>query len=156
MSTVFEVVYNKSKRTLPRVLLPVQVIRLSTNNHNGLGVGRLNTDEVRPHLRGRRVENNLGKTTSSSPERDLNLDLPILGSLAQHETSALANHSTEAGIVSAFAWKEIGIPFWKKIILNTPEHDWNLDLPVISSLVYCESSALGYGQTGAHARTGTV
>nr|CAD7439539.1 unnamed protein product [Timema bartmani] len=47
--------------------------------------------EVNPHLRGG-VENNLGKTTPSSPERDSNLDLPVLGSLAQHDTSALANY----------------------------------------------------------------
>nr|CAD7437862.1 unnamed protein product [Timema bartmani] len=31
------------------------------------------------------------------PKRDLNLDNPVLGSLAQHETSALANYATEAG-----------------------------------------------------------
>ncbi|CAG2055384.1 unnamed protein product [Timema podura] len=29
------------------------------------------------------------------PKRDWNLDLPVLGSLAQHETSALANYATE-------------------------------------------------------------
>nr|CAD7439747.1 unnamed protein product [Timema bartmani] len=32
----------------------------------------------------------------SSPDRDSNLDLPRLGNLAQHETSALANYVTEA------------------------------------------------------------
>nr|CAD7413636.1 unnamed protein product [Timema poppensis] len=32
----------------------------------------------------------------SSPDRDSNLDLPVLGSLAQHETSTLANYATEA------------------------------------------------------------
>ncbi|CAG2063614.1 unnamed protein product, partial [Timema podura] len=42
------------------------------------------------------MENHLGKT-SSSPERDLNLDLPILDNIFQHETSALANYATEAG-----------------------------------------------------------
>nr|CAD7442399.1 unnamed protein product [Timema bartmani] len=59
--------------------------------------GRLNVEEVNPHLRGGRVEKYLGKTTPSSPERDSNLDLIVLGSLAQHETSALANYTTEAG-----------------------------------------------------------
>ncbi|CAG2056392.1 unnamed protein product [Timema podura] len=29
------------------------------------------------------------------PERDSHLDLPVLGSLAQHETSALDNYITE-------------------------------------------------------------
>ncbi|CAG2064191.1 unnamed protein product, partial [Timema podura] len=41
--------------------------------------------EVNPHLRGRRVENHLGKTTPSSPDRDSNLDLPVLGGRAQHD-----------------------------------------------------------------------
>ncbi|CAG2058612.1 unnamed protein product [Timema podura] len=31
----------------------------------------------------------------SSPDQDSNLNLPILGSPAQHETSALANYATE-------------------------------------------------------------
>nr|CAD7394298.1 unnamed protein product [Timema cristinae] len=41
--------------------------------------------EVNPHLRGGRVENHLGKTTPSSPDRDLNLDIPVLSSRAQHD-----------------------------------------------------------------------
>nr|CAD7587970.1 unnamed protein product [Timema genevievae] len=48
-------------------------------------MGRLNLEEVNPHLRGGRVENHLGKTTPSSPDRDSNLDLPILGGLTQHD-----------------------------------------------------------------------
>nr|CAD7201776.1 unnamed protein product [Timema douglasi] len=37
------------------------------------------------------------KNHPSSPKRDSNLNLPVLGSLAQQETSALANYATEAG-----------------------------------------------------------
>nr|CAD7604288.1 unnamed protein product [Timema genevievae] len=48
-------------------------------------LGRLNVEEVNPHLRGGRVENHLGKTTPSSPDRDSNLDLPVLEGLAQHD-----------------------------------------------------------------------
>nr|CAD7448664.1 unnamed protein product [Timema bartmani] len=48
-------------------------------------LGRLNLEEVNPHLRGGRVENHLGKTSPSSPDRDSNLDLPVLGGLAQHD-----------------------------------------------------------------------
>nr|CAD7194378.1 unnamed protein product [Timema douglasi] len=59
-------------------------------------LGRLNIEEVNPHLRGWRVKNHFGKTTLSSPEQDLNLELSALGSLVQHETSALANYATEA------------------------------------------------------------
>nr|CAD7398253.1 unnamed protein product [Timema cristinae] len=57
---------------------------------------RLNKEEVSPHLLGRRVENYFEKATSSSPERDSNLDLPVLGGLVQHETSALVNYATKA------------------------------------------------------------
>nr|CAD7202667.1 unnamed protein product [Timema douglasi] len=42
-------------------------------------------EEVNPHLRGGRVENHLGKTVPSSPDRDSNLDLPVLSSRAQHD-----------------------------------------------------------------------
>nr|CAD7411344.1 unnamed protein product [Timema poppensis] len=37
---------------------------------------------MNPHLRGGRGENHLGKTTPSSPDRDSNLDLPVLNSRA--------------------------------------------------------------------------
>nr|CAD7430689.1 unnamed protein product [Timema monikensis] len=48
------------------------------------GIGKVELEEVNPHLRGR-VENYLGKTTPSSPDRDSNLDLPVLSSRAQHD-----------------------------------------------------------------------
>nr|CAD7453543.1 unnamed protein product [Timema tahoe] len=69
---------------------------ISLASRTGLESGRLNIDEVNSHLRGGRVENHLGKTTSSLPERDSNLDLPVVGILALHETSALANCAIEA------------------------------------------------------------
>nr|CAD7603089.1 unnamed protein product [Timema genevievae] len=47
-------------------------------------------------MHGGRVENHLG-TTPSSPKQEFNLNLPVLDSLAQHETSALANYATEVG-----------------------------------------------------------
>nr|CAD7262840.1 unnamed protein product [Timema shepardi] len=54
------------------------------------GIGKVELEEVNPHLRGGRVENHLGKTTPSSPDRDSNLDLPVLSSRAQHD-KRLAN-----------------------------------------------------------------
>nr|CAD7586145.1 unnamed protein product [Timema genevievae] len=50
-----------------------------------MGRLRLNLEEVNQNLRGWRVEKHLGKTTPSSPNRDSNLDLPVLGGLAQHD-----------------------------------------------------------------------
>nr|CAD7402706.1 unnamed protein product [Timema cristinae] len=49
------------------------------------GIGKVELEEVNPHLRGGRVENHLGKTTPSSPNRNSNLDLPVLSSRAQHD-----------------------------------------------------------------------
>nr|CAD7589724.1 unnamed protein product [Timema genevievae] len=58
-------------------------------------LARLNMDEVNPHLREGRVVNHIGKTSSSSPELDSNLDLLVLCSLAQHKTNVLANYATK-------------------------------------------------------------
>nr|CAD7428789.1 unnamed protein product [Timema monikensis] len=49
------------------------------------GIGKVELEEVNLNLRGGRVENHLGKTTPSSPDRDSNLDLPVLSSRAQHD-----------------------------------------------------------------------
>nr|CAD7410863.1 unnamed protein product [Timema poppensis] len=57
---------------------PFGLYALSTNYANGLGIGKVELEEVNPHSRGGGVENHLGKTTSSSPDRDLNLKLPVL------------------------------------------------------------------------------
>nr|CAD7573026.1 unnamed protein product [Timema californicum] len=54
------------------------------------GIEKVELKEVNPHLRGGRVENHLGKTPPSSPDRDSNLDLPVLSSRAQHN-KRLAN-----------------------------------------------------------------
>nr|CAD7429607.1 unnamed protein product [Timema monikensis] len=62
-------------------------------------LGRLNLEEVNLHLRGGRMENHLGNTNPISPDRDSDLDLPVLGSRAQHETSALTNYAIEADFI---------------------------------------------------------
>nr|CAD7202741.1 unnamed protein product [Timema douglasi] len=49
------------------------------------GIGKVELEEVKSHLRGGRVENHLGKKNLSSPDRDSNLDLPVLSSRAQHD-----------------------------------------------------------------------
>ncbi|CAG2063082.1 unnamed protein product, partial [Timema podura] len=60
-----------------------------------VGGSTMHNNEVSPHLRGGRVENRLEKTLPSSPDRDSNLDLLVLSSLPQHDTSSLANYATE-------------------------------------------------------------
>nr|CAD7256470.1 unnamed protein product [Timema shepardi] len=48
-------------------------------------LSKVELEELNPHFPGGRMENHLGKTTPSSPNRDSNLDLPILSNRAQHD-----------------------------------------------------------------------
>nr|CAD7570506.1 unnamed protein product [Timema californicum] len=106
-----------------------------------MGIGKFELVEVNPHWCGGRGEKHLGKTTPSSRDRDLNLNLPVLGSLPQHESSASANYNTEE-VYLVCVESHFG-----KTTLITPNHYLNLDLPIIGSLVYCESSASNHGVT---------
>nr|CAD7260282.1 unnamed protein product [Timema shepardi] len=97
-------------------------------------------EEVNPHLGGGSVENHIGKTNPSSPELDLNLDLPVLGSLDQHDTSVLANCATETGIgkveleeVNPHLRGEKVENHLGKTTPSSPDRDSNLDLSVLSS-----------------------
>nr|CAD7194950.1 unnamed protein product [Timema douglasi] len=72
------------------ILTLVKAVELNTtsalaNYATEAGIGKVELEEVNPHLRGGRAENHLGKTTPRSPDRDSNLDLPVLGSRAQHD-----------------------------------------------------------------------
>nr|CAD7430383.1 unnamed protein product [Timema monikensis] len=109
-------------------------------------IGKVELEEVNPHLRGGRVENHLGKP----PVHPTEIRTPISPSSAVelNTTSALANYATEAGSVPAFVWRESGNPF-RKNTLSTPGRDLNLDLPVSGNLVYCKRSALVHAATEA-------
>nr|CAD7426959.1 unnamed protein product [Timema monikensis] len=76
---------------------PFGLYALSTNYANGLGIGKVELEEVNPHLRGGREENYLRKTTPSSPDRDSNLDLPVLSSRAQHDKHEIRSKETNNG-----------------------------------------------------------
>nr|CAD7409196.1 unnamed protein product [Timema cristinae] len=76
---------------------PFGLYALRTNYANGLGIGKVKLEEVNPYLRGGRVENHLGKNPVSSPDRDSNLDLPVLSSRAQHDK----RKSPHTGLASA-------------------------------------------------------
>nr|CAD7457771.1 unnamed protein product [Timema tahoe] len=93
----------------------------------------LNLEEVNPHLRGGRVENHLGKTTPSSPDRDSNLDLPVLGGRAQHDKRVsqlrhrggrryllgvgLFNESDpELAFVGTASVEESSVPAWQPVV----------------------------------------
>nr|CAD7458139.1 unnamed protein product [Timema tahoe] len=185
---------------------------------------------IYPHFHGRRVRNNLGKSTFSRPNQDSNPDVPVFSNPVQHENAAL-EHSASETVANALlltsilvttslaqyleGWinsqrlpslprsslefeiepvackkreikrnvdvcnkleiASLGLLFgntlpgeehsllskipkkdevyphlrkgrlethFVKIALNSSNRDSNLDLPVITSLVYCESSAL--------------
>nr|CAD7568885.1 unnamed protein product [Timema californicum] len=81
--------YHKTT-TISAVVHPTPAPRKSTTGladppKKSNGIGKVELEEVNPHLRGGRVENHLGKTTPSSPDRDSNLYLPVLSSRAQHD-----------------------------------------------------------------------
>nr|CAD7402356.1 unnamed protein product [Timema cristinae] len=81
---------NYATEAAPRLTIRSGYTLLSTNYANGLGIGKVELEEVNPHLRGERErERESGKPfrkiTPSSPDRDLNLDLPVLSSRAQHD-----------------------------------------------------------------------
>nr|CAD7264436.1 unnamed protein product [Timema shepardi] len=69
----------------PSSAVELDTTSASANYATEAGIGMAELEEVNPHLRGGRVENHLGKPTPSSPDRDSNLDLPVLSSRAQHD-----------------------------------------------------------------------
>nr|CAD7403795.1 unnamed protein product [Timema poppensis] len=101
-----------------------------------LGIGKVELEEVNPHLRGGRVEHHLGKTTPSSPDRDSNLDLPVLSSRAQHDKRVSQLRHRGGGC------KKNGVVFhvFRLLLLyHDPELCSFLDTMRISPDLYCLS-----------------
>nr|CAD7195678.1 unnamed protein product [Timema douglasi] len=105
-------------------------------------IGKVGLEEVNPHLRGGRVENHSGKTTPSSPDRDSNLDLPILSSRAQHDKRvSQLRHRGGSIRIGKVELEEVNPNLRGKRVKNhlgkttpsSPDRDSNLDLPVLSS-----------------------
>nr|CAD7200012.1 unnamed protein product [Timema douglasi] len=187
------------------------------------GIGKVELEEVNPHLRGARVGNHLGKPplvhpteirTSISPSSAVKLNTTsalateaVIDGIVYCESSALDHVATEADdrlvtrpllpLLVMFApldqfsrsrdvpsvfdrdifSNELGSANYAlarslarqcghpvacaltrslarlsglgKTVLSTPNRDSNLDLPVIGSLVYCESDALDHVATEA-------
>nr|CAD7193756.1 unnamed protein product [Timema douglasi] len=119
---------------------PFGLYTLSTNYSNGLGIGKVEIEEMNPHLSGWRVENHLGKTTPSSPDRDSNLDLPVLKSRAQHDKRYFSSHP----------------PVYEK---DTKIFVWNCAHHSASDVVfdcYAHACVGGCGEEGGTARIGRV
>nr|CAD7438754.1 unnamed protein product [Timema bartmani] len=56
-----------------------------------------NLEEVHPHLYEGRLENHFAKTTLITPDKDLNPDHPVIGSLVYHASDALDHATAIAG-----------------------------------------------------------
>nr|CAD7593264.1 unnamed protein product [Timema genevievae] len=81
-----------------RFLPPIQVIRLFTNLTNRLGIKTAEFKRNAHAFAWRKSAKPFRKIhPQCTPDRDLNLDLPILGSLIQHEISALDHAANEEG-----------------------------------------------------------
>ncbi|CAG2055086.1 unnamed protein product [Timema podura] len=103
----------------------------------------------------------LEKTTLSTPDRDLNLDLSVVGSLVYRNISALDHAVTGSapmkvefrGSEPTFAWRESRKSFRNprpRHSPSSPDLDSNLDLPVLGSLAQHETSALANYTTELH------
>nr|CAD7573545.1 unnamed protein product [Timema californicum] len=115
-----------------------------------LRIGKVELEEVNPHLRGGRVENHLGKTTSVHPT-EIRTSISPSSAVELNTTSVLANYATEAEeVYSHLRGGRVGNYF-----LGTPDQDSNLDLPSVGCPVYCESSALDHAATERINRTGS-
>ncbi|CAG2055986.1 unnamed protein product [Timema podura] len=67
--------------------------RALQRTQRGRELRRLYLEKVYTHLDGGIVENRFRKTTSSTPDRDSNLDLPVIGSLVYCESDGLYHRS---------------------------------------------------------------
>nr|CAD7443438.1 unnamed protein product [Timema bartmani] len=116
-------------------------------------LGRLNLEEVNPHLRGGRVENDLGKATPVHPT-EIRTSISPSSTVELNTTSALYSFMIITlmgkalrkkhlrGNLPAFVWDVMGGNVLGKTTPSSPDRDSILDFPVIGSLVYCKSNTL--------------
>nr|CAD7395713.1 unnamed protein product [Timema poppensis] len=86
-------------------------------------------EEVNLHLRGGRVENHLGKTLPSSPDRDSNLNIPVLSSRAQHDKHEVPLRVSHSSLISSDRMKP-GSGDWAALEAELVTHE-----PVVSGVV---------------------
>nr|CAD7427973.1 unnamed protein product [Timema monikensis] len=135
----------------------VPVVSYSVQEMYSLGIGKVELEEVNPNLCGGRVENHLGKTTPSSPDRDSNLNLPVLSSRAQHDKQAITQQIRNLNLMeyqSKILLQKNGVAVQKfKMIENADEVDDNLknfkvDEYVIKAQILAGGRGLGYFDNG--------
>nr|CAD7429991.1 unnamed protein product [Timema monikensis] len=67
-----------------------------------LGLGRLYSEAMYPHLRGGRLDNYFGKITFSTPDQDSYLNIRVISSLVYCKISALNHAATKAELKEGF------------------------------------------------------
>nr|CAD7601875.1 unnamed protein product [Timema genevievae] len=72
--------------------------KLASKQRTAEYTGRIYSEEVWPHLYRGRGEIHLGKPTLSTPDRDSNLDFPVIGSLVYCKSSALNHVATKVAL----------------------------------------------------------
>nr|CAD7405461.1 unnamed protein product [Timema poppensis] len=77
-----------------RILVCVPGLVIVTTNIPEPGIGKVELEEVNPHLRGRRVEDHLVKTTPVHPT-EIRTSISPSSAVELYTTSALANYATE-------------------------------------------------------------
>nr|CAD7427698.1 unnamed protein product [Timema monikensis] len=108
---------------IPDLAEVLRTVKQAWASPRSCSLDRLDIEAVNTYLRGRRVKNQSGKTIPSSPEQDSNLNLTVLGSLSQHETSALDNNAPETNFNAQMAldWSADDGGVWARILVGAKE-----------------------------------
>nr|CAD7425483.1 unnamed protein product [Timema monikensis] len=103
------------------------------------GIGKVELEEVNPHLRGGRVENHLGKNHPQVHPTEIRTSISQSSVVELNTRSALANYATEADTSYDYAVPEMGMP------LLSPET--TLPVPMISSTTSDKDSVFSKGSS---------
>nr|CAD7444128.1 unnamed protein product [Timema bartmani] len=88
--------YNVDTTTHKELTEPTQVRAVTARGHGVIKHSRVFEKGMYPYLRGEMVENHIGETTLSTPNRDLYLNLTVISGLVFCENSALDHAAIEA------------------------------------------------------------
>nr|CAD7401670.1 unnamed protein product [Timema cristinae] len=114
-----------------------EIYALSTNYVIGLGIGKVELEEVNPHLRGVRVENHLGKTTPVHPT-EIRTSISPFSAVELNTTSAIFWWTNETVNIWShiFGWMLfMGLTLYDLVLLNI--HASFTDKFIVALLLVC-------------------
>nr|CAD7196112.1 unnamed protein product [Timema douglasi] len=146
---------------IERILLPLEVIRKGTIYASELGIRKVEFGTHVPTF----VWRVKWKLKFSTPDRGSNPNLPLIGSLVQHESDSLDNATTKAGcdfligstpltiriLVETYvdAWRRpnpvIGMPLTIRILVATYGDAWRRPNPIIATPLTIRILVTTYG-----------